>query len=119
MDIDRDGDLDYIFLLGGSLFIKYSHEKDISSPIDTTIITITLDTTLLPSAPNYFHELVASPGQIDISFTPARASDRSFRLEFYDRYKEFDQIKIKNAETGDTPRTVIDMMTVLKVREIS
>ena len=43
VDIDRDGDLDYIYMLGGSLYVKYSHQIDSPRSFETAITTATLD----------------------------------------------------------------------------
>lgn len=114
-DIDGDRDDDYIFLLSGKLYIKYSHQKDPERSNDTTSKVETLDKSILPVAPNYFHESVASPGRIEVSFSPANPNDSSFRLEFFDRYMEWDRVAIDGRESTDTPRTIIDLTTTQEV----
>ena len=109
VDIDRDGDQDYIFLLGWALYVKYSHLYDPARSTDPTLTISALDPSLMPHAPDFFHESVASPGQIEVSFAPARSSDRDFRLEFFDRYLEWDRVKLSGSDDPATPRTIVDM----------
>lgn len=61
MDIDADGDKDYIYMLGGSLYIKYNHEKSPARFEDSSIATVNLDPNLFPEVPNFFRENIASP----------------------------------------------------------
>ncbi len=109
VDIDRDGDDDYIYILGGSLYVKYTHRSAPLRQTDLDIVTISADLTLLPRAPDFFHEQVASPGQIELSFAPAHSLDTNFRLEFFDKYLEWDAIKLSGNDDSLTPRTTIDM----------
>jgi hypothetical protein len=112
IDIDKDGDSDYIFLMGWSIYVKYSHTSEPDRPIDdTSPAIISADLSLSPRAPDFFHEIVASPGHMELSFVPADSSDRSFRLEFFDRYLEWDYTTLSGNDDPDTPRTVIDMTT--------
>lgn len=52
---------------------------------------------------------------MEISFAPANPNDSSFRLEFFDRYMQWDQVAIDGRDSGDTPRTVIDLTTTQEV----
>lgn len=94
IDIDNDGDKDYLFLLGESLYVKYTSLVPEKKSIDTTITTTSLDTALLPRAPDFFHEIIASPGQMEVSFSPSIPEETSFRLEFFDRYLEWDRVTL-------------------------
>lgn len=110
LDIDGDGDDDYMYLLGGSLCIKYTHSpNDRPTPVDTTSTSISYDASLFPRAPNFFHELPSSPGQIEIEFSPASQTERLFRLEFFDRYLEWDSVAGRSDDPS-TPRTTIDLV---------
>jgi hypothetical protein len=109
VDIDKDGDEDYIFLLGWSLYVKYAHRVDPSRAKDTDVTISALDLSLMPRAPNFFHELVSSPGQIELSFAPAHPADGDFRLEFFDRYLEWDKRALSWNDDPNSPRTVVDM----------
>jgi hypothetical protein len=81
--------------MGGDLYVKYAHEKESSRPIDaSTPSIVSPDLTLFPRAPDFFHELVTSPGQMEVSFAPAAKTDTSFRLEFFDKYLEWDRVAL-------------------------
>lgn len=78
--------------------------------IDTDISFPDFDPTDMPQAPDFFHEVVASPGRIQASFAPADASHREFRLELFDRYLEWDRYHVNGrTPSEDTPRTTVDM----------
>lgn len=98
-------------MLGGSLYIKYTHLRDLPFVPDNTSPQIRdIDHSLTPEAPDYFHEEVSSPGKLQVSFSPVKKSDTNFRLEFFDRYLEWDRVRENNgADSSDTPRTVIDL----------
>ncbi len=46
---------------------------------------------------------------MELSFAPANASDTSFRLEFFDKYLEWDSVLLAGNDDIGTPRVVIDM----------
>lgn len=62
-----------------------------------------------PEAPNYFDPRVASPGEIQFDFSPADTTADTYRLEFFDRYTEWDMARISAHEEATTPRTIIDL----------
>lgn len=109
LDIDQDGDLDYLYLMDGALYLKSSHTKEPSRQKDTTLTITDLDLTLSPEAPNFFHELIASPGQIQIDFSSARSTDTAYRLEFFDHYTEWDLTRIGIHDEISVARTTIDL----------
>jgi hypothetical protein len=111
IDIDQDGDKDYLYLMDGALYLKENHTSTPSRQNDTTLIIRDIDVDAVPEAPNYFTEMVASPGEIELSFSPADVSDTAFRLEFFDRYTEWDLTRIGAHDEEDTPRTTIDLYT--------
>lgn len=93
--------------------MKYSHLQSPVRPVDATPpITSSPDLTLIPRSPDFFHESIASPGQMELSFAPANPSDTSFRLEFFDKYLEWDTVLLAGNDDIATPRTVIDMTVV-------
>jgi hypothetical protein len=108
-DIDRDEDKDYLFLLEGALYIKYTTTKNPGHVVDMNRVIKDLDLNFIPKAPNYFHESVMSPGQIDISFTPESSTSDNFRLEFFDKYLEWDVVQMLGTDDSDTPRVIVDM----------
>lgn len=48
---------------------------------------------------------------MELSFAPANASDTSFRLEFFDKYLEWDKVLLSGNDDSATPRIVVDMTT--------
>lgn len=111
IDIDRDGDMDYITLMDGALYVKYSHASAPVKTVDTTLTIADLEDTLVPSAPNFFEETEATPGQLHVSFVPASPEDTDFRLEFFDRYIEWDHADIGIHDESVRPRSIIDFAT--------
>jgi hypothetical protein len=110
LDIDKDGDTDYIFMISGGLYVKYSHLQTPARPVDTSAPTILApDLTLIPRSPDFFHETLASPGQMELTFSPANQADTSFRLEFFDKYLEWDRVMVSWNDDAATPRIIIDM----------
>ncbi len=95
IDIDGDGDLDYIYLLDGALYIKYNLTQVPNKIVDITtkISSITRDD-LTPYVPDYFYEDVSTPHNLNYSFTPSSQTEREWRVEFYDQYIEWDKLDI-------------------------
>lgn len=92
--------------------MKYSSLKTPTKTIDTDIQIQDLDASTLPSAPNFFHEVPTSPGRVEINFAPTHTDDQSFRLEFFDRYTEWDRYQLTGEKVQeDTPKTVVEMVT--------
>lgn len=111
LDIDKDGDKDYLYLMDGVLYLKASHAHEPSQQKDTTITISDLDPTLVPEAPNFFQEFSASPGQIELNFSAAKNQDKQFRLEFFDRYTEWDLLHINAHDEKNIPRSIVDIIT--------
>ena len=111
VDIDRDGDSDYLYLMDGILYLKSSHAKEPSRQKDTTLTITDLDPANVPEAPNFFHEVVASPGQLELDFSRAQSRDRAFRLEFFDHYTEWDLLHLDAHDEQSIPRTVMDLVS--------
>jgi hypothetical protein len=111
--LDLDGDNkedDYLYMIDGNLYIKLNPNDSPVRQKDTTLIIWDLDPTQAPEAPNFFDGVVARPGQIDLDFSPARSEDRVFRLEFFDRYSEWELIDIDAHDEELVPRSVVDIM---------
>jgi len=90
--------------------VKYAHVTDPVRPSDDTIETITSpDLSLTPRAPDFFDESIATPNQIGLSFSPAHLLDREFRLEFFDRYLEWDRAQINGSDDRESPRSIVDL----------
>lgn len=82
-------------MISGGLYVKYSHLQTPARPVDTSAPTILApDLTLIPRSPDFFHETLASPGQMELTFSPANQADTSFRLEFFDKYLEWDRVMV-------------------------
>lgn len=95
--------------MDGALYLKENHTYTPSRQNDTTLIIRDIDEDAVPEAPNYFTETVASPGEIELSFSPADMRDTAFRLEFFDRYTEWDLTRIGAHDEESVPRTTIDL----------
>lgn len=108
-DIDKDGDMDYIFLLDNALFIKYNHTTTPPKTIDTASEVYSVPSSDIPTAPNYFSEVTHEVGYVNVNFTPARETDRVFRLEFYDHMLEWDMDDIGTPDPN-ARKTIIDLV---------
>ena len=95
IDIDMDGDLDYIYILDGVLYVKYSWQKLPNKIYDTSskISEVTKDD-YTPYVPDYFHENFSTPKNLNFSFVSASVDETEWRAEFYDRYTEWDHVDI-------------------------
>ncbi|MBC7503535.1 VCBS repeat-containing protein [Candidatus Gracilibacteria bacterium] len=111
VDIDKDGDMDYLYLLDGVLYVKYSWMQNPNKIIDNSvkISEVPRDDTV-QYVPNYFHENVSTPKSLNYSFVPASSTETEWRVEFYDRYAEWDHIDIGDHDPMSTPKTTIDML---------
>ncbi len=109
IDIDKDSDKDYLFVQDGALYIKYSGPTHRSDHKDTTlqISSLTVDAPY-PNAPNFFHEIKSTPKTLSLTFTPASSDEKEWRMSFYDRYLEWDMLKIWSHDDVDTQTHVID-----------
>ena len=56
LDIDKDGDMDYLFLLDGILYLKKSNLRNTTKIIDTTLSVKDISPQIVPTAPDFFHE---------------------------------------------------------------
>lgn len=110
VDIDQDGDKDYLYMMDSVLYVKYNHTKEPSVQKDTTLNIDDLDPNLIPEAPNFFHEVVSSPREINLDFSPARVNDRGYRLEFFDHYTEWDLTHIGIHDEKAIPRSFVDIL---------
>ncbi len=88
--------MDFVYLLDGALYVKYSHLQSPPHAVDMDMSREAVDRMNidLPSAPDSFRETQSSAGSIQFSFSPARPTDRVFRLAFSDHMLEWDQQKI-------------------------
>ena len=64
---------------------------------------------LVPYIPNYFHENISTPRNLNFSFAPASQDSSEWRVEFYDRYTEWDHVDLGDHDGQQSPKTTIDM----------
>ncbi len=111
------GNEDVVYAMGSSLYIK--HNLKTKPAVHSTDSVKTYDLSDLmanskdPSAPNYFKEGFVSSNQINFSFSPAKATDRKFRLEFYDYVDRFDRI-VRGEDGPTTPKRAVDLLTDMR-----
>jgi hypothetical protein len=110
LDIDQDGDLDSIYILDGVLYIKYGWTHTPNKIQDTTVKISDIATTdPIPYIPDYFHEEISTPKNLNFSFTPSLADETEWRMEFYDRYTEWDRVDIGTHMDTTAPKALLDM----------
>ncbi len=125
IDIDKDTDKDYIYVLDGILYVKYSWEYPNPNPRkinDTTIKTKNISSTdPTPYVPDYFHENNSSPKNLNYSFVASSSGETEWRVEFYDRYIEWDKNGVESWYTPPipTPKTTIDMFTTIPTTPVA
>lgn len=109
-DIDKDGDTDYVYILDGAVYVKYTWASKRSLHTDTTLsITPLREDAPLPTTPDYFHETINAPKSLSLTFAPAQEEESDWRLEFYDRYLEWDQVELEAQNDLMTPRHIVDI----------
>lgn len=112
-DVDKDGDKDYLYILDGALMVKYvgpsqrSKHKDFSMNIASLTINAKF-----PTTPDYFHESVSSPKKIGFTFSSAQENLNLFRLEFFERYLEWDMRKLSLSDDIKSPRYLSDIEAI-------
>lgn len=114
IDIDKDGDGDYLYTMNGVLYVKYSTLQEPQKVRENEIKVVRLDTGILPSpyVPNAFHEQVHILGRLSVTFSPARSTDREWRMEFYDRYTEDDSIDLGTHDASLAPKHIVDIVSL-------
>lgn len=106
IDIDNDGDRDYIFVLGGVLYIKNTHLNSPQKIIDTKI-TVKNIPSEIPEVANNFVEIVSTPSEINASFKNTVSQEKEWRLEFFDKYLEWNKASVSN--NFSTPKITVDL----------
>lgn len=110
VDIDKDGDMDYLYVMGGVVYVKYNHTNAPRKIQDTSIqVTTVTSRDAVPTSPNYFHENMSTPGNISVTFSPASDRETSWRMEFFDRYLEWDMLDMKKHTEALSPKRIIDL----------
>lgn len=109
LDIDNDGDKDYIFVLGGILYVKNTYLKNPEKIIDNKIIVQDIGTEI-PEVPNNFDQVLSTPSELNISFRNTVETEKEWRMEFYDKYLEWDKATINPDTYSSSPRTTADLL---------
>ena len=102
--------MDYLYLLDGTLFLKRTTTKEPTHIVDltTTVKDITPESPI-PSAADFFHEDVSLPNTLTLSYHPAVDTESVWRVEFYDRYLEWDMLDQGQHDEDTTPRHIVEL----------
>lgn len=109
VDMDNDGDKEYIFVLGGTLYIKKTYLQNPPKIIDNAIKVQELPKKL-PEVVNNFGQVFSTPSELNISFENTIPNETEWRMEFYDKYLEWDYATLDNDVYNNSPRAIVDMM---------
>lgn len=109
VDMDRDGDRDFVYLLGGVLYVKSTYlgtnAKTFIAKVDSAK---TIDKSL-PEVANGFNQVHSTPSELNISFQNTVSDEKEWRMEFFDKYQEWDRIDIGNSQ-NNSPKTTVDLI---------
>lgn len=109
VDVDNDGDKDYVYLLGGNLYVKNTYLQNPVKIQDNTIKSVNIGTEL-PEVANNFMQMLSTPSELNISFENTVPGEKEWRLDFFDKYLEWDRIDINNRLATELPRTTLDLV---------
>lgn len=112
VDIDKDGDKDYIYVMDGVLYVKRTHTFQARAIQDTSISVSALDASgRVPTAPNFFRQQFSTPNKLSLQFAPIDSvKEGIWRMEFFDRYMEWDLLDRWVHSEKTTPKRVIDFV---------
>lgn len=116
VDLDRDGDRDFIFLLGGILYIKPTHLHEPRKIIVRNIEKRQIES-VLPEVANEFVQVQSTPGELNISFRNTVPGETQWRMEFFEKYLEWDKVDIIGKSS--VPKTVVDLFLHQEFGEFS
>lgn len=108
LDIDHDGDQDYVFLLGDRLYVKNTHLKEPNIIEDTKSVTMNIDSKF-PETANNFDQSLSTPSELNVTFQNTIPNDKEWRMEFYDNYLQWDKNAIDSGLYSATPRVTVDL----------
>jgi hypothetical protein len=114
------GKEDVVYRMDDGLYLKKNLKAEDAKVSTDRIKTYSLDDLLSenaakPTAPNFFRESIVSSNQINFSFSPAKETDRRFRLEFFDYVDRFDRLARGDANSAPpTPSRVVDLFADLR-----
>lgn len=101
--------MDYLYLMDGALFLKRTSTNEPQHVIDTYIrVSEVTPESPFPSAPDFFHEDASIPNTLTLSYHGAVDTESVWRVDFYDRYLEWDILDQGNHEEEDTPRHIVE-----------
>lgn len=109
VDIDNDGDKDYIFVLGGTLYVKNTYLTNPTKIIDGKITLKNIENEK-PEVANNFDQTLSTPSELNMSFVNTVPNEKEWRLEFFDKYLEWDKIAIDNDLYNSLARTTVDLV---------
>lgn len=109
-----DGDMDYLFLLDGILYLKKSNTYQPNKILDTTIETQDIDSSLVPSAADFFHENISLSHIFSFSYDAPQLVDAMWRVEFYDQYIQWDMSQLDSGNNSTSPH-IIELVDVEKL----
>lgn len=99
-----------MYLLDGVLYVKYTWKTLPNKIQDNTVkISTVSNSDYSPYIPDYFHENLSNPKNLNFSFVPSSQDETEWRVEFFDRYLEWDHVDIGNHDERETPKSIIDM----------
>jgi hypothetical protein len=111
-DIDKDGDMDYLFLLDGALFLKRTTTKEPPKIVDTTVRTSPLEASPI-SAPDFFREDTSIPGNLMFSYQASQSGETIWQTRLFDRYLEWDILTQGNHDESTSPQHIIETFAPL------
>lgn len=109
LDIDNDGDKDYVFVLGGKLYVKNTHLTEPTKIFDKKITT-SENFSKNPEVANNFMQVLSTPSELNVSFQNTVPNETQWRMEFYDKYLEWDRMDIQPSEYNTIARTTVDLL---------
>lgn len=109
LDIDNDGDKDYVFVLGGKLYVKNTHLAEPTKIFDKKITT-SENFSKNPEVANNFMQVLSTPSELNVSFQNTVPNETQWRMEFYDKYLEWDRMDIQPSEYNTIARTTVDLL---------
>lgn len=110
LDIDHDADRDYVFLLGGVLYVKKTHLDEVKIPkIMDTHAHVTEIRKEIPEVPNNFLQTLSTPSELNVIFHNTVKDETEWRMEFFDSYLEWDRVAIGSHRQSENPKTTVDL----------
>lgn len=75
--------------------MKENHTKAPQKTVDTdTHVEQLSRDSAYPTVPNYFGEVLSTPGELQVEFHETIPGEKGYRIEFFDHYVEWDKLAI-------------------------